>query len=132
MKVYRMNDVDKEPATSELFTGNPVTRQRVLQPGESGNFNFGIVSFSAGSRNKFHKHSGDQILIITEGTGKVTTDDVPRIDELPPSVGQVATDILGTKHRVYGVGPEFSIFLPTKMEGPRSTLTSRPSSRRWA
>lgn len=48
---------------------------------------------------------------------KVTTDDVPRIDDLPPRVAQVAPDILGTKHRVYGFGPEFNIFLPTKMEG---------------
>ena len=47
----------------------------------------------------------------------MTTDEVPRIDELRPSVSAVAQDIIGTKHRVYGVGPEFSIFLPTKMEG---------------
>ncbi len=48
---------------------------------------------------------------------KVTTDDVPRIDELPENIGGIAQDIIGTKHRVYGVGPEFSIFLPTKMDG---------------
>lgn len=73
MKVVKMKDVAKESATSALFTGN-VSRQTVFQPGDSQNFNFGIVSFSAGSRNKFHKHSGDQILIVTEGTGKVATD----------------------------------------------------------
>lgn len=73
MKVVKMNDVAKQPATSALFTGS-VSRQTVFQPGDSQNFNFGIVSFSAGSRNKFHKHSGDQILIVTEGTGKVATD----------------------------------------------------------
>ncbi len=28
----------------------------------------------AGARTKYHKHSGDQILIITEGTGSVGTD----------------------------------------------------------
>ena len=69
-----MKDVAKEPAVSALFTGD-VSRQNVLDPNDSSNFNFGIVSFSAGSRNKFHKHSGDQILIITEGTGTVATDD---------------------------------------------------------
>ncbi|MDA0734606.1 MAG: cupin domain-containing protein [Chloroflexi bacterium] len=73
MKIVKMGSVPVEAATSALFTGN-VTRQNVLAPGDSKNFNFGIVSFSAGSRNKFHKHSGDQILIITEGTGKVATD----------------------------------------------------------
>ena len=56
------------------MTGTQVYRQGILQGDDSNNFNFGIVSFDAGSRNKFHKHSGDQILIITEGTGKVATD----------------------------------------------------------
>ena len=74
MKIVKMSNVPKEAAVSALFTGD-VSRQTVLEPGDSSNFNFGIVSFSAGSRNKFHKHSGDQILIVTEGTGKVATDD---------------------------------------------------------
>ncbi len=74
MKIVKMGNVAKEPAVSALFTGD-VSRQTVFEPGDSANFNFGIVSFSAGSRNKFHKHSGDQILIVTEGTGKVATDD---------------------------------------------------------
>ena len=74
MKIVKMSNVPKEAAVSALFTGD-VSRQTVFEPGDSSNFNFGIVSFSAGSRNKFHKHSGDQILIVTEGTGKVATDD---------------------------------------------------------
>ena len=76
MKVVKMKDVPKEAAqmTGGLMTGTQVHRQGILQQEDSNNFNFGIVSFDAGSRNKFHKHSGDQILIITEGTGKVATD----------------------------------------------------------
>jgi quercetin dioxygenase-like cupin family protein len=73
MKIVKMSSVPKEAATSALFTG-AVTRQTVFAPEDSKNFNFGIVSFGAGSRNKFHKHSGDQILIVTSGTGKVATD----------------------------------------------------------
>ncbi len=77
MKVVRMSNVPKEaaPMTGGLMTGTQVYRQGILAEGDSNNFNFGIVSFDAGSRNKFHKHSGDQILIVTEGTGKVATDD---------------------------------------------------------
>ncbi len=60
--------------TGGLMTGTQVYRQGILQGDDSKNFNFGIVSFDSGSRNKFHKHSGDQILIVTEGTGKVATD----------------------------------------------------------
>ena len=77
MKKGTMADVAKTPAemTGGLMTGTQVWRQGILDPDDSNNFNFGIVSFDAGSRNKFHIHSGDQILIITEGTGKVATDD---------------------------------------------------------
>ncbi len=76
MKVVKKDSVPKEaaPMTGGLMTGTQVYRQGILQGDDSNNFNFGIVSFDAGSRNKFHKHSGDQILIITEGTGKVATD----------------------------------------------------------
>ncbi len=76
MKKVTMSAVPKTKAemTGGLMTGTQVWRQAILQPEDSNNFNFAIVAFDAGSRNKFHKHSGDQILIITEGTGKVATD----------------------------------------------------------
>ena len=76
MKRVTMSAVAKEnvPMSGGLFTGTRVWRQAILQPGDSDNYNFGIVGFEAGARNKFHKHSGDQILIITEGTGKVASD----------------------------------------------------------
>lgn len=76
MKVVTMSSVAREaaPMTGGLMTGTQVWRQSILQPDDSSNFNFAIVAFDAGSRNKFHKHSGDQILIITQGTGKVATD----------------------------------------------------------
>ncbi len=76
MKKVTMRDVARTPTdmVGGLMTGTQVYRQPILDPGDSTNFNFGIVSFDAGSRNKFHKHGGDQILIITQGTGKVASD----------------------------------------------------------
>ena len=76
MKKVTMKDVGKVPANmvGGLMTGTQVYSQPIIPAGESKNFNFSIVEFSAGSRNKFHKHSGDQILVITAGTGKVATD----------------------------------------------------------
>ena len=76
MKKVTMKDVPQVKAemTGGLMTGTQVWRQPILNPGDSSNFNFAIVKFDAGSRNKFHKHSGDQILVITEGTGKVASD----------------------------------------------------------
>ena len=76
MKKVTITDMAKEPTAMPggLMTGTQVYTQRIFQPGDSNNFGFGIVHFDSGSRNKFHKHSGDQILVITEGTGKVATD----------------------------------------------------------
>jgi quercetin dioxygenase-like cupin family protein len=78
MKVVTMSVVASEPAVSALFTGE-VSRQVPFDASEMNSVNFGIVSFSAGSRNKFHKHTSDQILVITEGTGVVATDGEERI-----------------------------------------------------
>ncbi|PKB81007.1 MAG: hypothetical protein BZY88_07215 [SAR202 cluster bacterium Io17-Chloro-G9] len=96
MKVVKMSNVAKEaaPMTGGLMTGTQVWRQSVLQPDDSNNFNFAIVSFDAGSRNKFHKHSGDQILIITEGTGTVATDS----EEATVNQGDVVVIPAGENH----------------------------------
>ena len=73
MKVVKPSEVEKQSAAGALFTGD-VTRQVVFDPGDSKNFNFGIVNFEARSRNKMHSHTSDQILIVTEGTGTVATE----------------------------------------------------------
>ena len=93
MKKVTMNDIPRTEATAPLFTGN-VGRQAILTPEDSNNFNFGIVAFPAGVRNKFHKHSGDQILIVTEGTGKVATDS----EELEVTEGDVILIPAGENH----------------------------------
>ncbi len=76
MKKVTMASVPRTKAemTGGLMTGTQVWRQAIFDPDDSNNFNFAIVAFDAGSRNKFHKHSGDQILVVTEGTGTVATD----------------------------------------------------------
>jgi len=96
MKKVTMRDVAKTKAemTGGLMTGTQVWRQAILQPEDSSNFNFAIVAFDAGSRNKFHKHSGDQILIITEGTGKVATEN----EVLTVSEGDVVLIPAGENH----------------------------------
>ena len=70
MQVRHVNDIPKESANSPLFTGD-VTR-RPLAP-DSTDFNASVVGFELGVRNKFHHHGSDQLLIVTEGTGKLVT-----------------------------------------------------------
>ena len=80
MKKVTMSSVSKTKAemsalgSGGLMTGTQVWAQEILESGDSNDFTFGIRSFDAGARTKFHKHSGDQILIITEGVGSVGTD----------------------------------------------------------
>ncbi len=96
MKKVTMSAVPRTKAemTGGLMTGTQVWRQSILSPEDSNNFNFAIVAFDAGSRNKFHKHSGDQILIITEGTGKVASD----TETLTVTEGDVVVIPAGENH----------------------------------
>jgi quercetin dioxygenase-like cupin family protein len=73
MKVIKTTQVVKEPVTSKIFTG-PVTAQPIIGPELSKNLIVRQVNFSSGVRTKFHTHSEEQILIVTEGEGIVATD----------------------------------------------------------
>src|SRR5919204_4688825 len=94
MKVVKISDLPREPAVSPLFTGGRVFRQLIVDPAESVSFNFSVVNFTAGSRNKFHQHTSDQILIVTEGTGVVATDR----EERTVSAGDVVLIPAGENH----------------------------------
>lgn len=76
MKKVTMSSVAKTKAemSGGLMTGTQVWAQNVLDADDSSDFTFGIRAFDSGARTKFHKHSGDQILIITDGTGSVGTE----------------------------------------------------------
>ena len=94
MKVVKMSELPSEPAVSALFTGNEVTRQTPFKPDEMQSVNFGVVSFAAGARNKMHRHTSDQILIITDGTGVVATPS----EERTVSAGDVILIPAGEDH----------------------------------
>lgn len=94
MKVVKTRDLEREPVNAPLFTGTQVYRQTIVQPDESKDFSFSVVNFSAGSRNKFHQHTGDQILIVTEGTGVVATE----LEERTVTAGDVILIPAGEKH----------------------------------
>ncbi len=75
MSSVEKTKVDMNPLGSGgLMTGTKMWAQAILEADDSSDFTFGIRIFEAGARTKFHKHTGDQILIITEGTGSVGTD----------------------------------------------------------
>jgi len=92
MNVVKVSSIPKTISTSRLFTGGQVTSQPIVS--ESKYYTISQVSFAAGSRNKFHIHSADQTLIITEGTGICATE----TEEVVVTVGDVVFFPAGEKH----------------------------------
>jgi len=90
LKILTLSKLEFEPAISALFTDG-VTRAGMFP---TGDFNSGLVHFGAGSRNKFHTHTTDQVLIITEGTGVVATD----TEERTVTAGDVILIPAGENH----------------------------------
>jgi quercetin dioxygenase-like cupin family protein len=75
MKVIRADQVSKLEATAiPLFTGGQVTMQPLLAEDTGKNFSMNLVNFGKGARTKFHSHTSDQVLIVTDGTGIVATE----------------------------------------------------------
>ena len=70
------------------------SRQTIIQPGDSANYNCSVVNFSQGSTTGWHTHSCDQVLIVTSGSGMVATEQEQReID-----VGDVVHIKAGERH----------------------------------
>ncbi len=74
MKVVNIKKIKKQLLGAPLFTGKAFSQTPV--PDKEGiNISVNFIHFTKGIRNKFHKHSNDQVLIVTEGTGIVATRD---------------------------------------------------------
>src|SRR5712691_7022820 len=79
MKVVTLKNIPNVPVEGaepiEGWTG-PVSRSRqtIIQPGDSANYNCSVVNFSQGCTTGWHTHSCDQILIVTSGSGMVATE----------------------------------------------------------
>jgi 4-carboxymuconolactone decarboxylase len=73
MKVIKVDRIKKELQVKPLFAGG-VTQQTIIDTSLSDRFSIRQVNFDKGARNKFHAHSIEQVLIITEGQGIVATD----------------------------------------------------------
>ncbi len=72
MKIIRKNEVEAQDATdAPIFVGGKVARRPLVGGDVSSYFNFGIVEFAAGARNKLHTHTSDQVLYVTKGRGLV-------------------------------------------------------------
>ena len=99
MKVFTLQDIPNVPMEGaepiEGWTG-PVSRSRqtIIQPGDSANYNCSVVNFSQGCTTGWHTHTCDQILVVTSGAGMVATEHEQR--EI--NVGDVVHIKSGERH----------------------------------
>jgi quercetin dioxygenase-like cupin family protein len=100
MRVVTIKDIPEAPAEGAAertfgWTG-PVsrTRQTIVEPGASKDFNCSVVNFSQGCNTGWHVHDCDQILVVTSGSGIVATEHEQR--EI--KVGDVAHIKAGERH----------------------------------
>jgi quercetin dioxygenase-like cupin family protein len=100
MKVVTLKDLPDIPVdgAAEPIAGysGPVrrSRQTIIEPGQSKNFNCSVVNFSQGCTTGWHVHDCDQILIVTSGEGMVADEHEQR--EI--KVGDVVQIKAGERH----------------------------------
>jgi quercetin dioxygenase-like cupin family protein len=71
MKIVSIHEAAAEPFIHSVFTGPDVTRQELAS--NISEFEVTVVNFGKGTRNKFHAHDREQILIVIAGEGIVAT-----------------------------------------------------------
>ena len=85
----------KALSRSKGYTGSVSrSRQTIIQPGDSANYNCSVVNFSQGCTTGWHTHDCDQILIVTSGSGMVATEH----EQSPINVGDVVQIKAGERH----------------------------------
>jgi len=94
MKITHIGSGTRVPATGALFIG-AVEREAVVTEGDSAEVRLNVVTFKDGAVNKPHRHTFDQVLMITEGEGIVQTEGQP---EQRVSVGDVIFIPAGERH----------------------------------
>ncbi len=94
MKVLKTSEIKPEVASNPIFIGGQVTMQTLLTPETSKSFKSAVVNFTPGARTKFHAHTSDQILVVTQGRGIVATGN----EEINVGVGDIVFFPAEEKH----------------------------------
>lgn len=76
---------------AEDRTGNPIFEghvhgQSIVTPADSDHIQAAYVHFSPGARTRLHRHTSDQLLIVTSGIGKVGDADGEHVIAIGDSV----------------------------------------------
>ena len=96
----RLDRSQGAPSTNPIFVGS-VSIQEVVNEALGELLRVTAVTFEDGAVNRPHRHTMDQVLIVTSGTGFVATDD----EHYSLEPGDVAFVPLGTRHW-HGANPD--------------------------
>ena len=96
----RLDRSQGAPSTNPIFVGS-VSTQEVVNEALGEVLRVTAVTFEDGAVNRPHRHTTDQVLVATFGSGFVATDD----DHHPLEPGDVAFVPAGTRHW-HGANPE--------------------------
>ena len=89
----RLDRCQSVPAMDPIFVG-PVSTQEVVNEGLAELLRVTAVTFDEGAVNRPHRHTTDQVLVATSGTGFVATDH----EHYPLEPGDIAFVPAGTRH----------------------------------
>ena len=111
----RIDRANAHPASNPIFVGS-VETQDIVNDALGDLLRVTAVTFEDGARNRPHRHSTDQVLVATSGSGFVASDE----GELTLEAGDVAFIPKGTRHW-HGARPgmtftHLSILTPGHME----------------
>jgi quercetin dioxygenase-like cupin family protein len=76
VKIINLGEPPRVPATGDLFIG-AVERQSFVTDADSVSIRIGVVTFKDGAVNRFHAHTFDQVLLVTDGEGIVQVEGKP-------------------------------------------------------
>ena len=89
MKVIKAVDRDEvDNSHRDIFEGGQVVMNPLVDNDDSESYRFNVVNFKGGARTKFHTHTCDQVLYVTNGKGFVGTCD----EEIAITEGDTASD----------------------------------------
>lgn len=114
MKLVHQSIEDARPNPGELFIGS-VLAQSLVADEDAPSLRVSSITFQAGARNRWHRHSTEQVLVVTHGLGIVANDDMEH--QVRP--GDVILIPAGERHW-HGAAPgadltHLSILLPGEM-----------------
>lgn len=93
MKRVQIDRAAAVPSLSPIFVGDVAT-QNLVAEGEADLLRVTAVTFEDGARNRWHRHTTDQVLVVTAGRGIVATE----AEEVSVAVGDVVFVPAGERH----------------------------------